>query len=151
MLRRLARRSWTGLSKFKEVLKMKACIKVPFFENKGDIKKFSNYRGIKLMSHTMKLWERVFEHWLRIETWVSYNKLGYSSEIYYGGYLLIWQSMGRYREKRKHLYMVFINLEKAYDMVTWTVLWCSLQKKKVHTTFVDVKEWSSYLYDCDDT
>ncbi|MCJ8739628.1 hypothetical protein PDJAM_G00049220 [Pangasius djambal] len=30
---------------------------VPIFKNKGDVQSCSNYRGIKLMSHTMKLWE----------------------------------------------------------------------------------------------
>jgi hypothetical protein len=35
---------------------------VPIFKNKGDIQSCTNYRGIKLMSHTMKLWERVIEH-----------------------------------------------------------------------------------------
>ncbi|KAK3567506.1 hypothetical protein QTP86_019947, partial [Hemibagrus guttatus] len=34
---------------------------VPIFKNKGDVQSCSNYRGIKLMSHTMKLWERVVE------------------------------------------------------------------------------------------
>ncbi|KAK3546297.1 hypothetical protein QTP70_025706 [Hemibagrus guttatus] len=34
---------------------------VLIFKNKGDVQSCSNYRGIKLMSHTMKLWERVVE------------------------------------------------------------------------------------------
>ena len=34
---------------------------VPLYKGKGDIKECENYRGIKLMSHTMKLWERVIE------------------------------------------------------------------------------------------
>jgi hypothetical protein len=37
-------------------------ILVPIFKNKGDIQSCTNYRGIKLMSHTMKLWEKVIEH-----------------------------------------------------------------------------------------
>jgi hypothetical protein len=40
-------------------------ILIPIFKNKGDIQSCTNYRGIKLMSHTMKLWERVIEHRLR--------------------------------------------------------------------------------------
>ena len=32
-------------------------ILVPIYKNKGDIQSYTNYRGIKLMSHTMKLWE----------------------------------------------------------------------------------------------
>ena len=31
------------------------------FKNKGDVQCCSNYRGIKLISHSMKLWERVVE------------------------------------------------------------------------------------------
>ncbi|KAK3551495.1 hypothetical protein QTP70_017380, partial [Hemibagrus guttatus] len=38
---------------------------VPIFKNKGDVQSCSNYRGIKLMSHTMKLWERAVEARLR--------------------------------------------------------------------------------------
>ena len=34
---------------------------MPLYKGKGDIKECGNYRGIKLMSHTMKLWERVIE------------------------------------------------------------------------------------------
>lgn len=29
------------------------------YKNKGDIQNSKNYRGIKLLSHTMKVWERV--------------------------------------------------------------------------------------------
>ena len=30
---------------------------VPIFKNKGNVQCCRNYRGIKLISHTMKLWE----------------------------------------------------------------------------------------------
>ena len=33
----------------------KRSILVPIFKNKGDVQSCTNYRGIKLMSHTMKL------------------------------------------------------------------------------------------------
>jgi hypothetical protein len=36
-------------------------ILVPIYKNKGDIQSCTNYQGIKLMCHTMKLWERVIE------------------------------------------------------------------------------------------
>ena len=34
---------------------------IPLYKNKGDAQNCNNYRGIKLLSHTMKLWERVIE------------------------------------------------------------------------------------------
>ena len=38
---------------------------VPIYKNKGDVQACGNYRGIKLMSHSMKLWERVIEKRMR--------------------------------------------------------------------------------------
>ena len=47
---------------------------------------------------------------------------------------LIRQVMERYREK--DLYMVFIDLEKAYDKIPRNVTWWTLDKHKVPTKFV---------------
>lgn len=40
---------------------------VSIYKNKEDIQNYPNYREIKLMSHTMKLWERVIGQRLRKE------------------------------------------------------------------------------------
>jgi hypothetical protein len=42
--------------------KWRRSILVPIFKNKGDVQSCTNYRRIKLMSHTRKLWERIIEH-----------------------------------------------------------------------------------------
>ena len=34
---------------------------VPIYKDNGDVLECNNYRGIKLKSHTMKLWERMIE------------------------------------------------------------------------------------------
>ena len=41
---------------------------IPLFKNKGDAQECGNYRGIKRLNHTMKLWERVIEIRIRRET-----------------------------------------------------------------------------------
>ena len=46
-------------------------ILVPIYKNKGDIQSCNNYRGIKLMSHTQKLWEIAIKYRLRRITSVS--------------------------------------------------------------------------------
>ena len=38
---------------------------IPLYKNKGDIQDYNNYKGIKLLNHTMKLWEMVIEKRLR--------------------------------------------------------------------------------------
>ena len=50
---------------------------VPIYKNMGDIQNSTKYRGIKLMSHAMKLWERVIEQKLRQKTKISKNKFGF--------------------------------------------------------------------------
>jgi hypothetical protein len=55
-------------------------ILVPIFKNKRDIQSCTNYRGIKLMSHTMNLWEIVIEHRLKKLTTVSKNQVDFMPE-----------------------------------------------------------------------
>ena len=49
---------------------------------------------------------------------------------------LVRQFMGRYREQKKDLHMVFIDLEKAYDKIPRNVMWWALEKQKVPTKYI---------------
>ena len=44
---------------------------IPIYKNRGDAQCCGNYRGIKLMSHTMKVWERIIEARLRNRVEIS--------------------------------------------------------------------------------
>ena len=50
---------------------------VPIYKNKGDIQDCGNYRGIKLISHTTKIWERVIDRRLRSEVSISPEQFGF--------------------------------------------------------------------------
>ena len=50
---------------------------VPLYKNKGDVQSCNNYRGIKLLSHTMKVWEREVEMKVRRTVSISDNQFGF--------------------------------------------------------------------------
>jgi len=105
---------------------------IPLYKNKGDAQNCNNYRGIKLLCHTMKLWERVIEGRLRADIKISENQFGFMlgkstiEAIYF-----IRRLMEFYRDRKKGPHMVFFDLKKAYDRVPTEVLWRYLEKKCV--------------------
>jgi hypothetical protein len=112
-------------------------ILVPIFKNKGDVQSCTNYQRIKLMSHTMKLWERIIEHHLRGVTNVTENQFDFiPGRSTMEAIFLIRQLMERCREQKKDMYMVFIDQEKTYDKVPRNVIWWALQKHKVSTKYI---------------
>jgi hypothetical protein len=89
------------------------------------------------MSNTMKLWERIIEHRLRGVTDVTENQFGFMpGRSIMEAIFLIRQLMERYREQKKDLHMIFIDLEKVYDKVPRNVMWWVLQKHKVSSKYI---------------
>ncbi|GKB16060.1 retrovirus-related pol polyprotein LINE-1 [Tanacetum coccineum] len=96
-----------------------------------------NYRGIKLLSHIMKLWERIIERRLRREMKVSENQFGFmpGRSTIEAIYLFI-SLMEKYREKQRDLHMAFLNIKKAYDSVPRELIWRTLIDKGTPRRFL---------------
>lgn len=114
-------------------------ILIPIFKNKGDVQNCNNYRGIKLISHSMKLWERVVEARLRSEVKICEQQYGFmpgkcTTDALFALRLMI----EKYREGQKELHCVFIDLEKAYDRVPREELWYCMRKSGVTERYVRV-------------
>ena len=102
---------------------------IPKFKNKCDVQSWSNYRGIKLISHTMQLWERIIERRLRSDLTFSNQQYGFmpgksTTDASFALRVL----MEKYREGQKELHCVFVDLEKAYDNVPIEGVWYCMRK-----------------------
>ena len=70
-------------------------------------------------------------------TRVSMNQFGFMpGRSIIEAIFLIRQLMEQFREQKKDLHMVFIDLEKAYDRIPRNVMWWALDKHKVPTKYV---------------
>ena len=110
---------------------------IPLYRDKGDIQDCNNYQGIKLLSHTMKLWERVIEGKLRKGISILENQFSFMpgrSPI--EAIHLIRRLIEVYRDRKKDPRIVFIDLKKAYDRVPREVLWKCLKKKGVSVSYI---------------
>ncbi|EYB98976.1 hypothetical protein Y032_0126g1334 [Ancylostoma ceylanicum] len=99
-------------------------IVVPVFKKKGDALECGNYRGIKLICHTMKMFERLVDKWLKEVVEISNDQFGFvPGRSTIDPIFIVRQMMEKYREKGKEIHIAFLDLGKAYDRLPIAVLW----------------------------
>ena len=106
-------------------------------QRERDIKDCGNYRGINMISHTMKIWERIIDRRLRKETSIGEGQFGFmpgrgTTDAIFAAR----QVIEKHREMQKELHMMFIDLEKAYDRVPRQEVWRCLREQGVPEKYV---------------
>ena len=114
-------------------------ILVPIFKQKGDPMECGNYRAIKLMEHTMKLYERILDARLRKVISIDEMQFGFMpGKSTIDPIFILRQRQEKVLEGNRQTYAAFIDLEKAYDRVPREVLYWCLRERGVTEKMVRV-------------
>ena len=110
---------------------------VPIFKENGGIQDCGNYRGIKMISHTMKIWRRIIDRRLREETSIGEEQFGFMSvRGTTDAIFAARQVIEKHREMQKELNLVFLDHARAYDRVPRQEVWMCLREQGVPEKYV---------------
>jgi hypothetical protein len=109
---------------------------VSIYKGKGDAMDCGSYRGVKLLEHVMKVFERVIEVRVRRIASIDDMQFGFSpGQGTTDAIFIVRQVQEKYLAAKSELWMAFVDLEKAFDRVPREVLWWALRE-------VGVEEWT---------
>jgi hypothetical protein len=112
---------------------------VSIYKGKGDAMECGSYRGIKLLEHAMKVFERVIESRVRSRCDIDGMQFGFrAGKGTTDAIFVVRQMQEKYLKRKRELWMAFVDLEKAFDRVPRQVVWWALRKVGVGECLVKV-------------
>ncbi|VDO91953.1 unnamed protein product [Heligmosomoides polygyrus] len=112
---------------------------------KGSPADCSNYRSVRLLSHSMKIFERILDRQIREIVKLTNNQCGFVSgcgtiDAIRDARLLV----EKHRESRSPC-IAFLELDRAFDRLPCELIWYALRQHNVHEELI---EWMRILYSC---
>ena len=105
------------------------------YKGTGDALACGSYRGIKLMEHVLKVLERVTEGRVRKIVRIDNMQFGFlPGRSTTDAIFIVRQLQEKYLAKKKYLWMVYVDFEKACDRVSREVVWWALR-------YLGMDEW----------
>ena len=109
------------------------------YKGKSDALDCGNYRVIRLLEHSMKVWEKVPEARLREIITINENQLGFSpGKSTIDELFVLRQLQEKYGGMKKKLHNIFFDLEKAFDRVPRRVIEWVLRRQNVPERMVQL-------------
>ena len=109
---------------------------VCLYKGKGDALERGHYCGLKLIEQVMKVLERIVDGLIRQFVSIDKSQFGFvPGRGSIDAIFVVRQVQEKYLAVNKRLYVVFVDLEKAFDRVPWMVIWWALRK-------LSVKDWN---------
>ena len=121
-------------------------ILIPIFKGKGDIQECKIYRGIKLLSHAFKIWERVVDRRIRQCTNIHESQFGFMpGRSTTDAIFTLKQTIEKHREGQKHIRVTCIDLEEAHERIPREEiqLWRCSRKRNVPEKYIRIVQ---YMY-----
>ena len=107
-------------------------ITVPLFKGKGDALDCGKYRGLRLLEHGMKIWERVLMKRLEGYLHIHEHQFGFArGKSTTDAIFVVRQLQEKYVEKKRTLYHIFVDLEKAFDKIPRHAIEWALRRQLV--------------------
>ena len=108
---------------------------VCLYKGKGDALDRGNYRGLKLTEQAMEILERIVDGLIRQVVSIDDSQFGFvPGRGTTDAIFVVRQLQEKYLAVNKRLYMAIVDLEKAFDLVPWKVIWWALR-------MLGVEEW----------
>ncbi|VDP56865.1 unnamed protein product [Heligmosomoides polygyrus] len=119
---------------------------IPIWKKKGSPEDCSNYRPIRLLSHSMKIFERTLDRRIHEIVKLSDNQCGFVSccgtiDAIHAARLLVEKN----RERQKPVHVAFLDLENAFDRVPRELICYALRRHNIPEELI---EWVRMLYSC---
>ena len=126
-------------------------IVVPIVKNKtGDICDKNNYRPISLATVVAKVLDGVLDAQLAESIFLHDNQFGFRSQLSTESAILCMKHTVRYYTHRgTPVYACFLDLSKAFDLVSYDILWRKLQEVGLPSERVNIlKYWYTKQSNC---
>jgi exonuclease III len=114
---------------------------IPLFKGRGDTRDCNNYRSIKLLSHTMKIIEKVLDSRIRQHIQLEDNQCGFvEGKSTFDAIQALRIIMEKHRESGVNLDLVFLDVKKAFDRIPRLLIFVALRKQQVPESYVRMTE-----------